>query len=108
MFLNCFRPEALFMLIMYVVYCVTLSYNARLERWAKSYNIPFLPKDEEPAEQTGLVTYKSLQEERQSYTAPEERQTYAEPESPIDPWKAAEGNQKVNFINLCNFALLTF
>ncbi|XP_058802878.1 probable sodium/potassium/calcium exchanger CG1090 [Phymastichus coffea] len=57
--------EALFMLLMYVVYCVVLSFNARLERWAKSYDIPWLPKDDEqPAEQTGLVTYKSLQEER--------------------------------------------
>lgn len=73
-------PEALFMLIMYVVYCVTLSYNASLERWAKSYNLPFLPKDEEPAEQSALVTYKSLQEERVSYTAPSSP-------TPVDPWK---------------------
>lgn len=73
-------PEALFMLIMYVVYCVTLSYNASLERWAKSYDLPFLPKDEEPAEQSALVTYKSLQEERVSYTAPSSP-------TPVDPWK---------------------
>ncbi|CAG5076464.1 Similar to CG1090: Probable sodium/potassium/calcium exchanger CG1090 (Drosophila melanogaster) [Cotesia congregata] len=48
-------PESLIMLIMYGVYCVVLSYNSRLERWAKSYNIPFLPKDDEPAEESALV-----------------------------------------------------
>lgn len=58
------------MLIMYGVYCVALSFNARLERWAKSYNIPFLPKDDEPAEESALVSYKSLQEDRLSYTGP--------------------------------------
>ncbi|KAG7190653.1 hypothetical protein KM043_006735 [Ampulex compressa] len=62
--------EALFMLIMYAVYCVALSFNARLERWAKSYNIPFLPKDDEPAEESALVSYRSLQEDRLSYTGP--------------------------------------
>ncbi|XP_014488712.1 PREDICTED: probable sodium/potassium/calcium exchanger CG1090 [Dinoponera quadriceps] len=63
-------PESLFMLIMYAVYCVALSFNAKLERWAKSYNIPFLPKDDEPAEESALVSYRSLQEDRLSYTGP--------------------------------------
>ncbi|CAD6211944.1 GSCOCG00003911001-RA-CDS [Cotesia congregata] len=63
-------PESLIMLIMYGVYCVVLSYNSRLERWAKSYNIPFLPKDDEPAEESALVSYRSLQEDRTSYTGP--------------------------------------
>ncbi|XP_034936837.1 probable sodium/potassium/calcium exchanger CG1090 [Chelonus insularis] len=62
--------ESLLMLIMYAVYCVVLSYNSRLERWAKSYNIPFLPKDDEPAEESALVSYRSLQEDRTSYTGP--------------------------------------
>ncbi|XP_076765304.1 putative sodium/potassium/calcium exchanger CG1090 isoform X1 [Xylocopa sonorina] len=62
--------ESLFMLIMYGVYCIALSFNARLERWAKSYNIPFLPKDDEPAEESALVSYRSLQEDRLSYTGP--------------------------------------
>lgn len=62
--------ESLFMLIMYGVYCVALSFNTRLERWAKSYNIPFLPKDDEPAEESALVSYRSLQEDRLSYTGP--------------------------------------
>ncbi|PBC31434.1 sodium/potassium/calcium exchanger [Apis cerana cerana] len=64
------RMESLFMLIMYGVYCVALSFNTRLERWAKSYNIPFLPKDDEPAEESALVSYRSLQEDRLSYTGP--------------------------------------
>lgn len=58
------------MLIMYAVYCIALSFNAKLERWAKSYNIPFLPKDDEPAEESALVSYRSLQEDRLSYTGP--------------------------------------
>ncbi|XP_015435126.1 PREDICTED: probable sodium/potassium/calcium exchanger CG1090 [Dufourea novaeangliae] len=62
--------ESLFMLIMYAVYCVALSFNSRLERWAKSYDIPFLPKDDEPAEESALVSYRSLQEDRLSYTGP--------------------------------------
>ncbi|KAK9299403.1 hypothetical protein QLX08_007571 [Tetragonisca angustula] len=74
--------ESLFMLIMYGVYCVALSFNARLERWAKSYNIPFLPKDDEPAEESALVSYRSLQEDRLSYTGPS---------SPTDQYKTQEG-----------------
>ncbi|KAF3420156.1 hypothetical protein E2986_13293 [Frieseomelitta varia] len=76
------RMESLFMLIMYGVYCVALSFNARLERWAKSYNIPFLPKDDEPAEESALVSYRSLQEDRLSYTGPS---------SPTDQYKTQEG-----------------
>lgn len=77
-------PESLFMLIMYGVYCVALSFNVKLERWAKSYNIPFLPKDDEPAEESALVSYRSLQEDRLSYTGPN---------SPVtEQVKAQEGN----------------
>ncbi|XP_011170095.1 probable sodium/potassium/calcium exchanger CG1090 [Solenopsis invicta] len=76
--------ESLFMLIMYGVYCVALSFNVKLERWAKSYNIPFLPKDDEPAEESALVSYRSLQEDRLSYTGPN---------SPVtDQMKNQEGN----------------
>ncbi|KAL0105120.1 hypothetical protein PUN28_016639 [Cardiocondyla obscurior] len=76
--------ESLFMLIMYAVYCVALSFNVKLERWAKSYNIPFLPKDDEPAEESALVSYRSLQEDRVSYTGPN---------SPVtDQMKNQEGN----------------
>lgn len=58
------------MLIMYAVYCIVLSFNAPLERWAKSLNLPYLPKDDDPAEDSALVSYRSLQEERLSYTGP--------------------------------------
>ncbi|XP_020289799.1 probable sodium/potassium/calcium exchanger CG1090 [Pseudomyrmex gracilis] len=76
--------ESLFMLVMYGVYCVALSFNAQLERWAKSYNIPFLPKDDEPAEESALVSYRSLQEDRLSYTGPN---------SPVnEQMKSQEGN----------------
>ncbi|KAL4710818.1 hypothetical protein ACJJTC_010941 [Scirpophaga incertulas] len=50
-------PEALFMLIMYGVYCVALRYNSELERWASRQRLPVrLPTRDE---QAALVTYKS-------------------------------------------------
>ncbi|XP_026754390.2 probable sodium/potassium/calcium exchanger CG1090 isoform X2 [Galleria mellonella] len=50
-------PEALFMLIMYGVYCVALRFNTALEQWAMKLPLPFkLPTREE---QAALVTYKS-------------------------------------------------
>ncbi|XP_026322939.1 probable sodium/potassium/calcium exchanger CG1090 isoform X2 [Hyposmocoma kahamanoa] len=50
-------PEALFMLIMYVVYCIALRFNSALERWAMTLPLPFkLPTREE---QAALVTYRS-------------------------------------------------
>ncbi|CAB3223003.1 unnamed protein product [Arctia plantaginis] len=50
-------PEALFMLIMYGVYCVALRFNTTLERWAMTLPLPFkLPTREE---QAALVTYRS-------------------------------------------------
>ncbi|XP_045455422.1 probable sodium/potassium/calcium exchanger CG1090 [Melitaea cinxia] len=48
-------PEALFMLIMYGVYCLALRFNNALERWALTIPLPFkLPSREE---QAALVTY---------------------------------------------------
>ncbi|XP_013165794.1 PREDICTED: probable sodium/potassium/calcium exchanger CG1090 isoform X1 [Papilio xuthus] len=50
-------PEALFMLIMYGVYCIALRFNTELERWALTLPLPFkLPTREE---QAALVTYRS-------------------------------------------------
>lgn len=79
------------MLIMYAVYCVALSFNVKLERWAKSYNIPFLPKDDEPAEESALVSYRSLQEDRVSYTGPNSPNT--------DQMKNQEGTRTTLFIS---------
>ncbi|CAG9794850.1 unnamed protein product [Diatraea saccharalis] len=53
-------PEALFMLIMYGVYCVALRFNTALERWAMTLPLPFkLPTREE---QAALVTYNYIVE----------------------------------------------
>lgn len=53
-------PEALFMLLLYVVYCVALHFNPALERWAHTWKLPIkLPTKEE---QSALVTYKNVSE----------------------------------------------
>lgn len=68
-------PEALFMLLLYVVYCIALHFNSALERWAYSLNLPIkLPTKEE---QSSLVTFKNIPE--QSYT---QDQKLAETKSP--------------------------
>lgn len=86
------------MLIMYAVYCVALSFNVKLERWAKSYNIPFLPKDDEPAEESALVSYRSLQEDRVSYTGPNSPNT--------DQMKNQEGTRIILFISCLSVYVL--
>ncbi|XP_063907656.1 probable sodium/potassium/calcium exchanger CG1090 isoform X2 [Zophobas morio] len=53
--------ESLFMLLMYMVYCVVLHYNSYLEQWAQRLPIPC--KKVAPDEQSGLVSYKTLEEE---------------------------------------------
>nr|CAD7198654.1 unnamed protein product [Timema douglasi] len=61
--------ESLLMLIMYVVYCVVLHFNPRLERWAQTLPVPC--KHPPPEEESALVSYKHLQEDksrRPSYT----------------------------------------
>lgn len=46
------------MMIFYVIYCITLHFNAPLEKWAHSLKLPIkLPTKEE---QSALVTYKNL------------------------------------------------
>ncbi|XP_052863771.1 probable sodium/potassium/calcium exchanger CG1090 [Anopheles cruzii] len=53
-------PEALVMMLFYVVYCVALHFNTPLEKWAHTWNLPIkLPTKEE---QSALVTYKNLPE----------------------------------------------
>lgn len=65
--------ESLFMLLMYVVYCIALHYNNYLEQWAQRLPIPC--KKVSPDEQSGLVSYKTLEEERKhpSYGCSPER-----------------------------------
>ncbi|KAL7727135.1 hypothetical protein ACLKA6_016095 [Drosophila palustris] len=60
--ISCF--ESVVMLLCYVGYCVALTFNTELERWALGLNLPFkLPSKEE---QSALVTYKNVPES--SYT----------------------------------------
>lgn len=56
------RGESLFMMLMYVVYCVVLHFNPQLERWAHSLPVPCGVRA--PEESSGLVTYRTLDEER--------------------------------------------
>lgn len=57
-----YRGESLFMLFMYVVYCVVLHFNTPLEKWSQTLPVPC--KRVEPQEESGLVSYKTLEEER--------------------------------------------
>ncbi|KAK5645585.1 hypothetical protein RI129_006885 [Pyrocoelia pectoralis] len=58
--------ESLLMLFMYVVYCVALHYNAPLEKWAHTLPVPC--KKAAPDEESGLVSYKTLDEEKKRAT----------------------------------------
>lgn len=70
-------PEALFMMLLYVAYCVALHFNTALERWAHTLNLPIkLPTKDE---QSALVTYKNAPE--QSYTQGMEEK----PKEPTEP-----------------------
>ncbi|KAF2882601.1 hypothetical protein ILUMI_23569 [Ignelater luminosus] len=54
--------ESLFMLFMYVVYCIVLHFNPQLEKWAQTLPVPC--KKATPDEESGLVSYKTLEEEK--------------------------------------------
>lgn len=57
--------ESAFMLLMYVGYCVALSYNTNLERWAQTWPVPCRTAIEEDQH---LVSYKHLDDNRQNAT----------------------------------------
>ncbi|XP_028131192.1 probable sodium/potassium/calcium exchanger CG1090 [Diabrotica virgifera virgifera] len=59
--------ESLVMILTYLVYCVVLHFNTPLERWAQTWPVPF--KKMSPTEQSGLVSYKTLEDggKHQSY-----------------------------------------
>ncbi|XP_056640739.1 probable sodium/potassium/calcium exchanger CG1090 [Diorhabda sublineata] len=59
--------ESLVMIFTYLIYCVVLHYNTPLERWAQTWPVPF--KVVPPNEQSGLVSYKTLEDggKHQSY-----------------------------------------
>ncbi|EEB17198.1 sodium/potassium/calcium exchanger 5 precursor, putative [Pediculus humanus corporis] len=53
--------ESLMMLLMYGVYCIVLHYNPIIEKWAQTWPVPC---KRHPEEQAGLVTYKTLNEDK--------------------------------------------
>ena len=55
------RGEALFMLLLYVGYCVSLHFNVEIERWANTLPLPCKPGS--PEEASHLVTYRTLPED---------------------------------------------
>ncbi|GLH02847.1 Probable sodium/potassium/calcium exchanger CG1090, partial [Gryllus bimaculatus] len=64
-------PEALFMILMYIAYCIALHFNPQLERWAQTLPVPC--RQPAPEEESALVSYKHLEEDRSrrpSYTSP--------------------------------------
>lgn len=58
--------ESLFMLFMYVIYCMVLHFNPQLERWAQKLPVPC--RKPLPDEESGLVSYKTLDEEKKHTT----------------------------------------
>ncbi|KAK9889800.1 hypothetical protein WA026_007173 [Henosepilachna vigintioctopunctata] len=54
--------ESVFMLIMYLVYCIVLHFNTPLEKWAQTWPVPCKRHKELQTEQSDLVTYKNLEE----------------------------------------------
>lgn len=61
-------PEALVMLVFYVVYCVALHFNTSLEKWAEPYILKLPIKLPTREEQSALVSFKNIPEP--SYTQP--------------------------------------
>ncbi|XP_030764212.1 probable sodium/potassium/calcium exchanger CG1090 [Sitophilus oryzae] len=58
--------ESTVMLVTYFIYCIVLHFNTPLEKWAQTWPVPF--KTVAPNEQSGLVSYKTLEEQRQKHT----------------------------------------
>lgn len=67
------------MLFMYIVYCICLSYNASLEKWAQTWPVPCKVVQEENEDQH-LVSYKTL-EEKEGYSATQATMNPNEPGS---------------------------
>lgn len=49
------------MLVVYGIYCIVLHFNPALEKWAQTLPVPF--KKVAPNEQSGLVSYKNLEDD---------------------------------------------
>ncbi|KAJ1522667.1 hypothetical protein ONE63_001833 [Megalurothrips usitatus] len=64
--------ESLFMLLVYVAYCVSLHYNDRVEKWANTLPLPCKPAT--PDEEAHLVTYRTLAEDPNNPNAQQQQQ----------------------------------
>ncbi|CAH1404674.1 unnamed protein product [Nezara viridula] len=64
--------ESIFMLVMYIIYCICLTYNAALEKWAQTWPVPCKAVQQENEDQH-LVSYKTL-EEKEGYSATQQQQ----------------------------------
>ena len=86
-------PEALFMMLFYIVYCVALHFNTALEKWAQPYILRLPIKLPTREEQSALVTFKnapdsSYTQGNQSVeaTSPQQELNEAQPDTSIyDP-----------------------
>jgi solute carrier family 24 (sodium/potassium/calcium exchanger), member 4 len=83
-------PEALVMMIFYVVYCVALHFNTSLEKWATPYILRLPIKLPTREEQSALVTFKNAPDSSYTQgidaTSPQQELNEAQPETSIyDP-----------------------
>lgn len=80
------------MLITYVIYCIALHFNPILEKWAHTLPVPF--KQTAPTEESGLVSYKTLEEDGK-------HQTYGiqSPDPLQDAWDNPDQGEFIKNIN---------
>lgn len=78
------------MLCMYLVYCVVLHFNPQLERWSQTLPVPC--KNIAREEASGLVSYKTLDEEKK-------RNSYGSPDKSLDM------DQGIWWFKILHFAL---
>jgi solute carrier family 24 (sodium/potassium/calcium exchanger), member 4 len=79
-------PEALFMLICYVIYCIALHFNTTLEKLAQPYILKLPIKLPTREEQSSLVTFKNVPDSSyqgiQNVDATSPQQELSEPSQP--------------------------
>lgn len=84
-------PEALVMMIFYIVYCVALHFNSALEKWATPYILQLPIKLPTREEQSALVTFKNAPDSSYTQgnidaTSPQQELNEAQPDTSIyDP-----------------------
>lgn len=85
------------MLIFYVIYCVVLHFNAPLERWAYSLQLPIkLPTKDE---QSALVTYKNVPDTTYSQSGQASTSLSKEPSSVPPPQQPDSSGQDYQSYN---------